>query len=85
MQNSENPEQSKPVPLDCTLGTRMAVAQIYNRELHIKEPCECIFHMWGAEYEEFENGAAVYSVAIVELKCGQVHTVIPSDIQFVST
>ncbi len=36
--------------------------------------CEGVFHRWGENYEEFENGPGNYSVAIVELPNGEVIT-----------
>ena len=30
------------------------------------------FHKWGSNYEEFENGAGNYTVAIVELPDGKI-------------
>lgn len=40
------------------------------------------FHQWGCNYEEFENGAGNYSVAIVELPNGKVVTPLANDIEF---
>ncbi len=34
--------------------------------------CDGIFHKWGSNYEEFENGAGNFTVAIVELKDGSI-------------
>jgi hypothetical protein len=42
-----------------------------------------LFHIWGVEYEEFENGAGNCTVAIIELPSGKVETVLPSMIMFV--
>ncbi len=41
------------------------------------------FHQWGSNYEEFENGAGNYSVAIVELPDGTVVMPVADDICFV--
>lgn len=41
------------------------------------------FHQWGSNYEEFENGAGNYSVAIVELPDGKVIMPNANDIQFI--
>ena len=38
------------------------------------------FHQWGSNYEEFENGAGNYSVAIVELPDGTVVMPVADDI-----
>ena len=36
------------------------------------EKCEGTFHEFGVAYEEFESGAGNYSIAIVELKNGEI-------------
>ena len=41
-----------------------------------------VFHEWGTEYEEFEDGASQYSVAIVELPDGTIETIHPEYIKF---
>lgn len=41
-----------------------------------------VFHQWGVEYEEFENGPGNYSVAIVEMPDGKVRTFPPYKIKF---
>lgn len=41
------------------------------------------FHQWGINFEEFENGAASYTVALVELEDGVIVEVEPSRIKFV--
>lgn len=43
------------------------------------------FHQWGSNYEEFENGAGNYSVAIVELPDGKVVMPVAEDITFLKT
>lgn len=40
------------------------------------------FHAWGHDYEEFENNAGNYSVAIIEWPDGTVETVKPENIKF---
>lgn len=40
------------------------------------------FHQWGSNYEEYENGAGNYSVAIVELPDGTVIMPVADDISF---
>lgn len=43
-----------------------------------------LFHCWGSNYEEFENGAGNYTVAIVEdLADGMVYEISVGNIQFV--
>lgn len=42
-----------------------------------------VFHQWGVDYEEFENGPGNYSVGIVELEDGSVQRFIPENIKFV--
>ena len=48
----------------------------------IAEDRPVTFHGWGMDYEEFEQGAASYSVAIIEYSDGTVSTVVPSLIRF---
>lgn len=40
------------------------------------------FHAWGYEYEEFENGPALFTVAIVEKPCGNIAIELPIHIRF---
>lgn len=42
-----------------------------------------LFHQWAASYEEFENGAGNFTVAIVELPDGTIEQVLPSNVKFV--
>lgn len=42
-----------------------------------------IFHQWGVDYEEYENGPGNYSVGIVELEDGSVQRFIPENITFI--
>ncbi len=44
--------------------------------------CDGIFHEWGSDYEEFEDGAGNFTVAIVELKDGTVIMPATDFIQF---
>lgn len=48
------------------------------------EKGEAIFHGFGSEYEEFENGAGNYSVAIVEWPNGQIELVRADRVRFVT-
>ena len=50
----------------------------------ITEPSEGMFHQWGSEYEEFENGPGNYTVGIVETPDGKIITVIPEDMRFIN-
>lgn len=43
------------------------------------------FHQWGSNYEEFENGAGNYTVAIVELPDGTVVMPMADDICFLES
>lgn len=43
------------------------------------------FHRWGSNFEEFENGAGNYSVAIVELPDGRIVTPVADDITFLDS
>ena len=40
------------------------------------------FHCWGSDYEEFNSGAANYTIAIVEMSDGAILTPLPSEIKF---
>lgn len=42
-----------------------------------------VFHQWGSDYEEYENGPGNYSVGIVELEDGNVQRFIPENIKFI--
>lgn len=42
-----------------------------------------LFHQWASSYEEFENGAGNYTVALVELEDGTIKEVLPSNIKFI--
>ena len=44
-----------------------------------------IFHQWGNAYEEFDNGAAPYTIAIVELEDGTVEEALPKNMKFLDT
>ena len=46
--------------------------RIPSRGLEKVEKCEGTFHEFGVAYEEFENGAGNYSIAIVELPNGEI-------------
>jgi hypothetical protein len=46
------------------------------------EILEGIFHQWGCNYEEFENGAGNYTVGIVETIDGKIHMPMADDITF---
>ena len=43
-----------------------------------------IFHQWGSNYEEYDNGAANFTVGIVELLDGTVIMPLAELIQFTS-
>lgn len=57
----------------------------YNKETRKYEEREFIhglFHQWGNDYEEFEDNAGNYTVAIVELPNGEIITPFPRNIVF---
>ena len=41
-----------------------------------------IFHEWGSSYEEFENGAGNYTIALIELNSGEMVKVLPENVKF---
>ena len=59
----------------------------YNQEKHRFENIpfeEGLFHQWGNDYQEYEEGPGNFTVGIVELPDGRVVTPIARFIQFVS-
>lgn len=42
-----------------------------------------LFHQWANAYEEFENGAGNYTVALVETPEGTIDSVLPENLKFV--
>lgn len=44
-----------------------------------------LFHQWGLEIEEDENGFSSYTVGIVELENGVIKTPLPSQMKFINT
>jgi len=43
-----------------------------------------LFHQWAPAYEEFENGAGNYTVALVELANGTIEQVLPKNLKFIT-
>lgn len=41
------------------------------------------FHVWGVNYEEFEDGVGSYTMAIIELLDGTITEVLPNNIKFI--
>ncbi len=56
-----------------------------DKQLH-KNPLPYIgyFHTWGKDFEEFEDGAAEITVAIIELEDGTIIKLSPELIQFLT-
>ena len=48
----------------------------------VKEEREGYFHSWSVNYEEFNNGAANYPVAIVEFSDGSIALPYAADVIF---
>lgn len=62
------------------MSTRKVVVYEYQKAKgtnHYDKVCigSGVFHQFGVDYEEFENGAASYSTAIVEMPDGSVKNV----------
>lgn len=62
------------------MANRKVVVYEHQREkgmTHFKKVCvgHGVFHQWGCNYEEFDNGAVNYSTAIVEMPDGSVKNV----------
>ena len=53
-----------------------------NAKYQITERPGAMFHSFGVDYEEFENGPGTYSVAIVEWPDGTIETVRADRIRF---
>jgi len=45
---------------------------------------EGLFHQWAGAYEEFDNGAGNYTVALVEIFDGTIVEVLPKNLKFIS-
>ncbi len=54
------------------------------REWKVVEKGEAVFHQFGMDYEEFENGPGNFSTAIVEWPDGMVDMVRAERIQFLT-
>lgn len=54
------------------------------REWKMVEKGEALFHSFGADFEEFENGPGNFSAAIVEWPSGQIELVRADRIRFVT-
>lgn len=50
---------------------------------YVLDTYDGLFHQFGSAYEEFENGAGNYTIAIIEDKDGKIITVDPECIQFI--
>jgi hypothetical protein len=57
---------------------------ITGRSTSTWEEGEALFHGFGSDYEEFENGPGNFSIAIVEWPTGQVEMVRADKIRFLS-
>ena len=55
-----------------------------DREWKLEEKGEAVFHQFGCNYEEFENGAGNYTTAIIEWPDGTVENVPVEMIRFVN-
>lgn len=63
----------------------IACKNVRNPDTRNWEPAEfeAVFHAWGCNYEEFENGPGNYSTAIVERADGSVENVPTHMIKFI--
>jgi hypothetical protein len=62
------------------MGLRKVVVYKYERvkgQTHYEKVPDGygLFHQWGVEFEEFENGPGNYSTAIIEMSDGSVRNV----------
>lgn len=45
---------------------------------------EGLFHCWGIEYEEYEDGLGNSTVAIIEMPDGTIENVFPNRVKFIN-
>lgn len=43
-----------------------------------------LFHQWASAYEDGGEGFGNYTVALIELPCGEIQEVLPCNIKFIS-
>ena len=53
-----------------------------DRKWKLEEKGEAIFHVFGTNYEQFENGAGIFSTAIVEWPDGTMSNVPVEHVRF---
>lgn len=59
---------------------------VFRYKDHVRVPdYEAVFHQWGVAYEEFENGAGNFTVAIVERDDGTIEMPCAHMIQFLKS
>lgn len=63
----------------------MRPCKVFKDYTHRELLFEAKFHEFGSDYEVFENGAANYTVAVVEKKDGYIECVYPQCIKFTDT
>jgi len=55
-----------------------------DNKLHLEEVGVAAFHQFGVDYEEFENGPANFTVAIIEWPDGKVESIAVECIKFLA-
>ena len=71
-------------PMRKVTVTQKTWPQGYQLPPVIEEIGTGLFHEWGMDFEEFDNGPANYTVAVVEMPDGSVSLVNPTNIIFKS-
>ena len=61
---------------------RKVKCKFWDKETKQYIVAEGLFHQWGCDYEEFENGPGNHTVGIVELLDGRIIRTEPPNIQF---
>lgn len=68
-------------PLRSVMVTERRV-RVVEKGFEVVEVGQALFHAWGSELEEFENGGVQVTVAIVEFPDGSIKAVLPDRIRF---
>ena len=66
---------------------RKCLFKIYNTDNGrpvLSEYINGLFHRWGIESTDYDNGGCENTVAIVEDLGGYIHTVVPCNLQFIN-
>lgn len=59
--------------------------RVNQKKIFSFEDVNGLFHQWGTNIQEHENGAVQFTVGIIEDETGQIHEVIPNDVRFIDS